>query len=134
MQDQIREIIQQINKIIAWAPHASLDRTLSDMRTVVNRLDDLTVEYPELRRYELTVSRRGIPDDIRVVETVLPVMFADLMIAAKSKPGSERSARERAALELLVMVVEEIYEPMLRSEMPRITQRSISIRAVEPDD
>ncbi len=106
---------------------------MSEMKSVADRLDDLTFECPELRTYELTVSGRHIPDDIRVVETVLPVMFAELMVSGKSKPHEMRSARERAALTLLPMAVEEIYEPILTS-MPRITQRSISIRVVESDD
>ena len=127
MQDKMMEIVKQIKQLIVRVPDASANGIIRNLQTVCVQLEDLTVEFPELRTYELTVSGVDVPDDIRVIQTVLPVMFADLALSGKNKPARERTVREKAMLALLPIAVEEIYEPILVS-MPRLTARNIDIR------
>lgn len=130
MQDTVREVIKRINQLMRRVPNISVHGVMKELKTIADELDDMTLQYPELRLYELTVSGVDVPDDIRVIQTVLPTMFAELAIAGKSKPDSERTGRERAAMALLPVAVEEVYDATF-AIMPRMTARNVSIRPVD---
>ncbi len=130
MQEEMMKIVRNVNQLIIHAVNGSPEGVMERLRQIAVRLEDLTAEFPELKRYRLTVSGVDVPDDMRVVETVLPTMFANLAIVGKSKPPHERNAREKAALTLLSVAVEEIYEPVL-THIPPMTARNIAIELVE---
>ncbi len=56
--------------------------------------------------------------------------FASLAIAGQAKPARERTAREKAAMTLLPMYIEEIYKPIF-VVVPRMTARNVTIEPVE---
>ncbi len=130
MQEEMMKIVKDIKQLMIHTVNGSPEGVMERLRQIAVRLEDLTAEFPELKRYQLTISGVDVPDDIRVVETVLPTMFADIAIAGKSKPPSERSAREKAAMTLLPVAVEEIYEATF-AIMPRMTARNVAIELAE---
>lgn len=129
MQKEMMQIVKQAKQLMIQVVNGSPQSTMNGLNQIAIRLENLTAEFPELSRYRLTVSGLDLPDDIRSFETVMPTMFADLALAGQAKPARERTAREKAAMALLPIYVEEVYEQILVT-MPRMTARNVTVEPV----
>lgn len=130
MQEEMMKIVKEINQLIIHVPNGSPHGIMERLRHIAVRLENLTFEFPEQKGYKLIISGVDVPDDLRVVDTVLPTMFADLAIAGKGKTVYDRNSRERAAMTLLPVAVEEA-RPEILTAAPRMTARNIAIELIE---
>lgn len=127
MRARLEAISRRILEAIHNVPRdARFNYSVSELEQARVELSDLTSLLPEMKDYKLTVTGHDIPEEYQVIPTMLPTMVADLMISGKLKPQHERSYRERAAIALLPLWVEEIYYVSF-TDPPKLTGKDISI-------
>jgi len=102
------------------------DELVSELQQVRVELSDLSSLLPAMKDYELSVTGCDTPEDLQVILTMIPTMVAELVISGKSKPSHQRSSRERAAITLLPLWAEEIYDVNFTNP-PKLTGRNVSI-------
>lgn len=129
MQKEMMEIVKQAKQLMIQVVNSSPQGTMKGLNQIAIRLENLTAEFPEMGRYRLTVSGVDVPDDIRTIDTVLPTMFAELAIAGQVKPPRARTAREAAAMALMPVAVEEVYQQVLVT-MPHMTAKNVTVEPV----
>lgn len=131
MQRTLEALSERVYELARQAAQDGLSSHLClELEAIRTELSDLCWALPSTRAYKLTVKGPHVLEDLRVIDTMMPVDFANLVISGKAKPYRERTKREHAALQLLPQYVEEVYDATYGENTPKFAGKNISIEAL----
>ena len=131
MQRTLEALSERVYELARQAEKDGLSSHLvPELEAIRTKLSDLCWVLPSTRVYRLRVSGPHVLEDLKVIDTMMPVDFANLVISGKAKPYRERTKREHAALQLLPQYVEEVYDATYGEYTPEFAGKNISIEAL----
>lgn len=128
IQDSFRHVLDTIDNMFGRQRRGwTVNDTDLELRKIRLGVSDLAKLFEEYDYYEVEITHKDVPEQLRYTELLLADWQVDLLRAAQRKPSYEYDRIERSVVTLFVYQVQEMLSGLMRTA-PQLTSRHVRLK------